>query len=206
MQVLLKQKNKDLYSGEFEIFNQEELIGNIWFNGSIDSMEANISGTFYDKKISLNFVSKILTGTNKKFRPYKIIENNNIEGEIFHTEYKKNIFSKYGYTKCLHNQKEYELYSIGLGKKSVCCLYCGEQQIAQIEKDGIIYNDLHNYDIYSIDKDGAFIAVLMSCYMYITSCYNPGIKVTKSINKIYSKTINKDLISKYNVEWINNIK
>jgi len=50
-------------------------------------------------------------------------------------------------------KKEYNIYSIVLGEKGVCPLYCNEEQIAQIEKDGIIYNDLHNYDIYSIDKN-----------------------------------------------------
>lgn len=206
MQLLLKQKVKDLFSGEFEIFNKEELVGNISFNGKISSMEANINGNFYGKDFSLNFVSEILTGSSKKFRPYNIIENNNIIGEIFHTVYKKNVFSKYDYIKCLHNQKEYKLYGIGLGEKGVCCLYYNEQQIAQIEKDGIIHNDLHNYDIYSVDKSSAFIAILMSCYMYVTTCYKSGIKVTKSISKNYSKTKNKDLISKYDPNWIKRLE
>lgn len=206
MQLLLKQKVKDLFSGEFEIFNNNELVGNVSFEGKLNSMEANFIGTLFGKEFSLNCVNEILTGSNKKFRPYNIIENNVIVGEVYQTEYKKNIFSKYDYIKCFCDQKEYNLYSIGLGEKGVCSLYCNEEQIAQIEKDGIVYNDLHNYDIYSIDENSAFIAVLMSCYMYVMACYKPGVKVTESVKKNYSKTTNKELISKYNPEWINKVK
>lgn len=206
MQLLLKQKVKDLFSGEFEIFNNNELVGNVSFEGKLNSMEANFIGTLFGKEFSLNCVNEILTGSNKKFRPYNIIENNAIVGEVYQTEYKKSVFSKYDYIKYFYNQKEYNLYSIGLGEKGVCSLYYNEEQIAQINKDGIIYNDLHNYDIYSIDENSALIAILMSCYMYVNACYKPGVKAIESVKKNYSKTTNKDLISKYNPEWINKVK
>lgn len=206
MQLLLKQQSKDLFSGEFEIFNNNELVGNVSFEGKLGSIEANFVGTIFGKDFSLKCENEILTGPNKKFRPYNIIVSDNIIGEVYQTEYKKNIFSKYDYIKCLYNQKEYNLYSIGLGEKGVCSLYCNEEQIAEINKDGIIYNDLHNYDIYSIDENSALIAILMSCYMYVMACYKPGVKVTESLKKNYSKTTNKDLISKYNPEWINSVK
>ncbi len=206
MQLSLEQKVKDLFSGDFEIFNNNEQVGKISFEGKLASMEANISGTFYGKTFSLNCVNEMLTGSNIKFRPYNIIENNSIVGEIFQTEYRKNIFSKYEYIKCLYNQKEYKLYCIGLGKRGVCPLYYKDEQIAEINKDGIVYNDLHNYDIYSASKDCAFIALLASCYMYVTTCYKSGIKMTKSVKKNYSKTTNKELNLKYNPDWVNEIK
>jgi len=70
----------------------------------------------------------------------------------------------------------------------------------------ISLNVLHNYDIYSVDKEGAFISVLTSCYMYVTTCYKSGVKVIESVKKNYSKTTNKKLIAKYNPEWINEVK
>ena len=206
MQLLLKQQSKDLFNGKFDILSKNEVVGTISFEGKLGSIEANFAGTIFGKDFSLKCENEILTGSNKKFRPYNIIENNAIVGEVYQTEYKKNIFSKYDYIKCLYNQKEYNLYSIGLGEKGVCSLYCNEEQIAEINKDGIIYNDLHNYDIYSIDQNSALIAVLMSCYMYVMACYKPGVKVTESVKKNYSKTTNKDLISKYNSEWIDKVK
>lgn len=206
MQLLLKQQSKDLFNGKFEIFNKDEVVGTVSFEGKLGSIEANINGTLFGKVFSLKCVNEVLTGSNKKFRSYNIIQNDNIVGEVYQTEHKKNIFSKYDYIKCFYNQKEYNLYSVGLGERGVCSLYCEEEQIAQIEKDGIVYNDLHDYDIYSIDENNAFIAVLMSCYMYVIACYKPGVKVTESVKKNYSKTTNKDLISKYNPEWINRVK
>ena len=206
MQLLLKQQSKDLFNGKFDILSKNEVVGTISFEGKLGSIEANFVGIIFGKDFSLKCENEILTGTNKKFRPYNIIVSDNIIGEVYQTEYKKNIFSKYDYIKCLYNQKEYNLYSIGLGEKGVCSLYCNEEQVAQIEKDGIVYNDLHNYDIYSIDENSALIAVLMSCYMYVMACYKPGVKVTESVKKNYSKTTNKELISKYNPEWINGVK
>ena len=49
MELLLKQKNKDLYSGEFEIIDNNQIIGTISFEGQLGSMEVNLNGSFYDK-------------------------------------------------------------------------------------------------------------------------------------------------------------
>lgn len=206
MQLLLKQQSKDLFNGKFDILSKNEVVGSVSFEGKLGSIEANFIGTLFDKDFSLKCVSEVLTGSNKKFRPYNIIVNNNIFGEVYQTEHKKNIFSKYDYIKCFYNQKEYNLYSVGLGERGVSSLYSNEEQIAQIEKDGIVYNDLHNYDIYSIDDNSAFVAVLMSCYMYVMACYKPAVKVTESVKKNYSKTTNKELISKYDPNWIKRLE
>lgn len=42
--------------------------------------------------------------------------------------------------------------------------------------------------------------------MNVNACYKPGVKAIESVKKNYSKTTNKDLISKYNSEWINKVK
>ena len=80
-------------------------------------------------------------------------------------------------------------------------VYNENKQIAQIEKDLTIYNDLHNYKIYSIND--TFITVLMCLYGYINSSYKLGEKEIKSVLKGYSKTFNKELLAKYNPNWIN---
>ena len=48
MELLLKQKNKDLYSGEFEIIDNNQIIGNISFEGQLGSMEVSLNGSFYN--------------------------------------------------------------------------------------------------------------------------------------------------------------
>lgn len=206
MKLILKQKNKELFGANFEIVENENIVGYISLKGKVGTMEVSLDGNLYGRYFKLNCLNEFKTGNSKEFRPYNILENENIIGQIYETEFKKNIFSKYSYDKCFYKEQEYNLYSIGLGEKAVNVLYKNNAQIAQIEKDGTIYNDLHNYDIYSIDKESTFISVLMSCYMYIIACYKPGVKITESVKKVYSKTTNKDLISKYNPTWIKNIK
>jgi len=206
MKLILKQKNKELFGANFEIIENENIVGYISLKGKVGTMEVSLDGNLYDRYFKLNCLNEFKTGNSKKFRPYNILENENIIGQIYETEFKKNIFSKYSYDKCFYKEQEYNLYSIGLGEKAINVLYKDNTQIAQIEKDGTIYNDLHNYDIYSIDKENTFISVLMSCYMYIITCYKPGVKITESVKKVYSKTTNKDLVSKYDPNWIKNLK
>lgn len=89
MELLLKQKNKDLYSGEFEIIENNQVIGNIYFKGQLGSMEVSLNGSFYDKSFSFECVNKFFPGPKKNFRPYNILENNNVVGNIFSINNKK---------------------------------------------------------------------------------------------------------------------
>lgn len=200
--ILLKQKSKEMYSAEFEILENDNVVGQAFIKGKLSSMEAIVDGTFHNKNFFLRFSNKVLTGSSKKFRPYNIIENENLTGEIFQTVFKKNFFSKYEYIKCNYNKEEFKLYSIGLGDKSVCVIYKNDIQISQIEFSNVIYNDLHDYTIYIKDDDNIFISILLNYYLYVVGKFKPGVKVTKSVIKYYQKDFNKDLISKYNPDWI----
>ena len=201
-EILLKQKNKEMYSAEFEILENDSVIGQAFIKGKLGSMEAIVDCTFHNKNLSLKFANKILTGSSKKFRPYNIIENENITGEIFQTVFRKNFFSKYEYIKCNYNEEEFKLYSIGLGDKSVCVIYENDIQISQIEFSNVVYNDLHDYTIYIKDDDNIFISILLNYYLYVVGKFKPGVKVSKSVVKYYQKDSNKDLISKYDPDWI----
>lgn len=200
--ILLKQKNKEMYSAEFEILENDSVVGQVFINGKVGSIDAIVDGTFYNKNFSLKFANKVLPGSNKKFRPYNIIENKNITGETFQTVFKKNFFSKYEYIKCNYNEEEFKLYSIGFGDKQVCVIHKNDIQISQIEFSNAIYNDLHDYTIYIKDDDNTFISILLTCYLYVIGKFKPGVKVTKSVVKYYQKDSNKDLISKYDPDWI----
>ena len=199
--LMLNQKNKGLYNTEFEIIQSNNIVGKAFIEGKMGTMEAIIKGEVYNKSFKLNHANKILPGKSTKFRPYNIFEGEGSVGEIFQTEHKRNIFSKYEYTKSIYEGKEYECYPVGIGNKIVFLVYNENKQIAQIEKDLTIYNDLHNYKIYSIND--TFITVLMCLYGYINSSYKPGEKEIKSVLKGYSKTFNKELLAKYNPNWIN---
>ena len=202
MKLQLKQINKDLFSATFEIIENEKTIGNISLEGHFGSMETTLNGKIYDH----HFFLKYNVSSKEKFRMYDILENNIRVGEVYQTIFKNNIFSKYEYIKCVYENSEYCSYSIGLENKAVNCIYLGNKQVAQIEKDGTVYNDLHEFVIYAKDKQNLLIGLIVSCYMYINTCYKPGIKTKQSVVKNYSKTTNKNLLTKYNPNWIDTLK
>mgnify|MGYP000818851168 CR=1 FL=1 len=80
-------------------------------------------------------------------------------------------------------------------------VYCGNKQIAQIDKPCEIYNDLHHYTIYAVDQDAAEISALFAAYMYINASFEPGQKVKQSYTKCTSITLNKTLKQKYNPDF-----
>ncbi len=79
-------------------------------------------------------------------------------------------------------------------------------QVAQIDTEQIIYNDLHNYKIYVKNDNYSLISIIIACYMYINAGFKPGVEVKESVTKYYNKTTNKELNLKYNPNWINEIK
>ena len=192
MKLLLRQIDKDLFSATFEINEDTKTIGNVFLEGHLGTMEVSLSGQIYNNKFFLKYDGS----SREKFRMYDILVNDNVVGEVYQTIFKKNIFSKYEYIKCVYENNEYCAYEIGLGNKAVNCIYLENKQIVQIEKDGTVYNDLHEFLIYAKDKQDLLIGLIVSCYMYINACYKPGIKVQKSVVKNYSKTTNKDLLAK----------
>ena len=69
------------------------------------------------------------------FVPHKIKE-----------DYRKVEFFRVNKELC--NNEIYKEYGIGLGTESKCPIYMNDIQVAQIDTEQIIYNDLHNYKIF----------------------------------------------------------
>ena len=205
MELLLKQKNKDLYSGEFEIIENNQVIGNIYFKGQLGSMEVSLNGSFYDKSFSFECTNKLFAGTKKKFRTYNILENNNVVGNIFRSMIKNSLFLRTFYFNLTYNNKEYLSYQIGLGEKTISAIYLDNNQIAQVEHNNTIINDLHNYEIYCEDKKTAYISIIIACYSYILGTYKPGQKSISSKSIAFEKTTNKYILEKYNPNFVQNI-
>ena len=44
--ILLKQKSKEMYSAEFEILENDNVVGQAFIKGKLSSMEAIVDGTF----------------------------------------------------------------------------------------------------------------------------------------------------------------
>lgn len=92
----------------------------------------------------------------------------------------------------------YKMYPIGFGKEGAKNpIYCGEEQIALIEKDCEVVNDLHTYKLFCLTEQSSVIALLFAMYMYSMTGYKVGEKVTKSVEKRVSITTNKHLKAMY---------
>lgn len=195
--IILKQEYKGLEDAKFTILYDDKEVGKIEIKGNIYSPKANAEGYYLEQKFQLQFET---LGATKKHRQYTIIEDDKNQGEIYHTVFRKNIFARYEYVECLYKDHEYTSYDIGLGKKSVYPVYKEDKEIAQIEKDGEVYNDLHEFIIYCLEDE--FLSVVNAIYIYLTSYFITGQKVTKSYSKNYYKTTSKLLLSKYNPNWL----
>lgn len=207
MIIDLRQKNKEMFEANFEIVFNDNILGSINIKGKLDSMEVSLSGIYNNIAFELKYIGGLFKTTkDKKFRLYQVIVSENIVGEICQMEKKTGLFSKYFYNELNYNSKVYKEYGVALGSESKNPIYLDERQIAQIDTNMTIYNDLYNYKLYIKDESDSLLSIIFACYMYINTGFKPGIKVNESIVKYYSKTKNKELNFKYNPNWVEEIK
>lgn len=104
------------------------------------------------------------------------------------------------------NGQTFDLFPIGMGKQgNKSPVYCGNTQISLIEKDCIVYNDLHEYHVFALDREAGLISALFCMYMYVNAAYKPGVKVTESKVNSVSVTTNKLLKEKYDPGFKNRV-
>ena len=205
MKVLIRQKDKELVSANFDIVENDEVIGNLYLKGHIATPEVRLTGKLFGKEFYMERTKQ----TKGKFRPYSISENNNIVGEVYQAEgeqsWWKRMLENKPYTKCLYNGQEYNSYGVAvIDGKAVAAIFNNEKQIAQCENDTTIHDELYNFDIYCNTREDAFVCVLTAIYRYIIGFYKAGEKVTKSVRTFYSgKT---DWEDKYNPNWVKELK
>ena len=72
MKVLVKQINKELFEANFDIIENDEVIGNLNLKGNLGTPEVKLTGKLYDKEFNMERTKQ----TREKFRPYSISENN----------------------------------------------------------------------------------------------------------------------------------
>ena len=199
------QTSKELLTADFVIKHGEKQIGSFSLKGKLYSMEADISGTLYDCVFRITYDRRLKS--KETFRPYSILEFDREIGSIFRAERKISLFKGYGFRQMNCCGNTYTMYAIGMGNEGLKLpIYCGDMQIAQIEKDCIVYNGLHNYRAY-IEQDVLIKVVAWFCaYLYVTGPYAPGEKVISGKTKIVSTTTNKLLKEKYNPDFKKNIE
>lgn len=198
MKILIKQTSKELYSANFEILEDNKLIGNLFLKGHIGSRDADVGGELYNQEVNLKYNSF-------SKRLYNIIENNNVVGKIYQIKRKTGFLGASYEPKIEYMGNEYFVYPMGLGEKAVRPVYRNGLQIGQIENSGTIYNELYNFDVYCKEKSDLYITVISSIYCYIIGNYRAGEKPIETVKKVYTKTNDKYLLEKYNPDWIKSI-
>ncbi len=193
---------QDRYSSEFQILRGNKQIGDMSLKGGLGRREVTWNIQLYDQLFHMDYCGKLFSSA-KKFRPYTITTSNTDRGCIYQTvtaDKKKNSFT---YHYMMYDDKVYKLYPIGFGEEGAHCpIYSDQGQIAQIDKSGLVYNELHHYRLYAIDENSTLLAILFCSYMYTVGCYEPGVKVTKSVRKNFTITKNTILLAKYDMNFV----
>ena len=201
------QVSKDLFSASFTIERENTQIGNFSLQGRLGSIEAEIQGTIHEQAFKMAYGKMDNLEVNHPFRPYLIYKGSIPDGTVYQTKFNGGLFKKFDYHQMKLNGVTFDLFPIGFGEKgSKSPIYSGNKQIAQIEKDCIVYNDLHNYRIFAEDSFASQIAIFFCIYMYINAGYKPGEKIISGKTKTISVTTNKLLKEKYNPKFTENIK
>lgn len=209
MILKIEQQRKELFSADFTIWHLEKKVGSISVQGKLGSMEAEITIHLFDKDYYMVYAGgflkeRPLPDKSKAYRPYKIFNSEHrILGNIAQIDQREGWFTTISYMHMyIVDQEQYDLYPIGFGAEGgKHPVYCGNKQIAQIDKPCEIYNDLHHYTIYAVDQDAAEISALFAAYMYINASFEPGQKVKQSYTKCTSITLNKTPKQKYNPDF-----
>lgn len=202
MEIRIIQKNKELWSAEFDIVGNNQLLGKIWFRGSMGSIEGSFEIKYTDDYIHMTPTSVkkavemsegyVQCGIFKNpYRPY-LLEYNNSPGIIFHHQIKN---MSYRFLNICNNPLK--MYPLGFGKKGMCCpIYRGNQCIAEIHKEPIIHDDLHEFTLCFPDYSIVPALIIYACHEYVIAYYKAGVKPTKGIQKDYYKTTDKKMLSK----------
>lgn len=204
----LIQTGKEPFAADFQVMRGNVCCGNTRLSGKLGSMEGILDGQFGVDSVHMQrCTNRSVPNTSTVFRPYEILLNSGAFGYIYQTEQKNGWFDKFQFHQLQANGQYFNMYPIGFGEQGAKCpVYCGESQIALIEKECVVYNDLHQYHVLSLDESAGLIAYLFCNYMYTLACYEPGVQTKQSCAKYVSVTKNKTLLQKYNPNFIYQIQ
>ncbi len=173
MELKIEQRLKELYSADFNIIENDSVVGNIHVSGSaLYPIPVSIKIQFKDQEILMNYNSK---GITDEQRLYKITRNNNEYGSTYEKKQKTGFLSYVYYQMLETNGKEYQLGYEGAGE-------CQLEGVTKTDKgyDVIIYDELYNYIIKcSDDMEEAVRSIILTAYKYGIAHFNPGEKITK---------------------------
>ncbi len=196
------QIQKELNTADFVVEIDGQIYGEIHVDGDFVTGRGFVVGNYNGTKFQLTPQTLGLIENGKKYKPHTINIDNKLVGGVYQTTVSTGLFSSMDYHYMNLYDKAYELYGIGLGKDGFAnCLYWHDKQLAEINTDMVVYNDLHRYHIYTEKKEDVLLCILYCMYMYVLTAFLPGRKVVKSVEKHYLKSTNRKLLAKYNPDF-----
>lgn len=187
------------FNAEGKVLGTAELKNNVTFGGSYRIVSCGRECTLsYDVKERLLGFGK--NKADKKRVPYKILD---VFGDSCGAIYEKRtdgfFFNRYNYYDVDLDGKTYTMYIVGLGNEGTKYpVYLGKKQVALIEKEVIIHDNLDHYTVYTIDDSFNFLAYLICLYVDARFYGNRGEVSPNKMEKSVTITYNKKVKRKYN--------
>ena len=203
MEIIVRQVRKGLYDASFEIWENGIQTGDIAMQGRLGSMEGHFQIRYCGSNIRMLPIShreavKAAKPLIKQspFRPYTV-SNGNSNGIMFHDQIKTGFMKSAGYHLLLLDNIVYYLYFVGFGEQGICApVYMGDEFIAEIRKDCVVKDDLHEMRIMLDETSNALPLILLTCYTYVITYYKAGQKILQGTQKSIIYTKNDYLLSK----------
>lgn len=151
----------------------------------------------YKRLAAVNNLSK--KAEEKNHVSYGIVDSSgNIHGYISRRESTGSIFKRYEYIGMEYNGAQYSAYIIGLGKEGYRFpIYKGALQIAEIEKDCVVYDNLDRYTAYLTNDSYALETIMVCLYLDYMMFARRGEIPTQAVSKSFLRTTNKLVLEKF---------
>lgn len=212
------QLSKGLYTAEFVVNRGTEKVGSAFVQGKFTSREAEITCEFNGRSFGMRCGKRKDFQVRLPFRAYVIKEGDALTGMVGSFSIPIGGRRTIGCTQIkkavdlMGNDIDeaaasYTMYSLCLRDGYKLPVYRGNEQIAQLEADKVVHDDLYPYRIYAKDADAALAAVQFGLYTYMYSDYKPGQKKVHYVEKYISpETKEPALLEKFHPDFARNME
>lgn len=201
-------QTKTNFDMEWNIFSDKQLMAIAKAPFIKGKFEVEIQSAQFPK-VSLYFNPSDTTWGNKLTDrlSFKILIGNNKVGSLVGQTQKIGFLKSYPYYLICYNDDTYYGYEVGFGAKGLyLCIYRNEQLIAIVDKKLRVVNFKDTYTAYLENDDDAMIVSLFVVY-YDTTAYGDVMEIAvRSVKERRVNTIQKELIDKYDANFIPKIK
>ena len=212
MILKVEQISKKMYEADFEIRQENRVIGKIGLQGRAGCMEADVRVEIFSREYALSregsphAPAKEKRRQDKKEKAYRTyFIDQGKTGRVCQVERKTGLFSSASFHEMMFENELFHMYSKSFQTEGKNSVYLQDEQIAQVDAPLEIVDDMHRYTVYAINQKGAEIAVLYCAYMYTVAGFKPGCEITKGYYKQASISFDKTFEDKYNPDFVRNI-